>query len=35
MKLVKQLKYPLINAFIVYEAGEPTEIPFDKRFGSL
>jgi hypothetical protein len=35
MKLVKQLKYPLINAFIVYDAGEPTEIPFDKRFHRL
>jgi hypothetical protein len=35
MKLVNQLKYPLINSFIVYEDDELTEIPFDKPFGSL
>jgi hypothetical protein len=35
MKVMNQLKYPLINAFIVYEGDEPAEIPFDKPFGSL
>jgi hypothetical protein len=35
MKVMNQLKYPMINAVIVYEAGEPTEIPFDKRFHRL
>jgi hypothetical protein len=33
--VVNQLKYSLINAFIVYEAGEPIEIPFDKLFHRL
>jgi hypothetical protein len=35
MKVMNQLKYPLINAVIVYEAGEPVEVPFDKRFHRL
>jgi hypothetical protein len=35
MKVMNQLKYPLINAVIVYKGDEPTEIPFDKRFHRL
>jgi hypothetical protein len=35
MKLVNQLKYPLINLLVVYEGDEPAEIPFDKRFHRL
>jgi len=35
MKVMNELKYPLVNLFIVYKGDEPIEIPFDKLFGSL
>jgi hypothetical protein len=32
---MKEMKYRLMNLLVVYEAGEPVEVPFDKPFGSL